>query len=111
MQGWNKEVTEKVGISLMEGITEFFAGDYSKAVEHLAPVMPDIQRMIQGSGAQKDIFQQILLHSCVRSGTPQQLRTAREIMDEKLVRRKIKEHTPLNKRFMEKMLSVHQTEG
>ena len=39
MQGWNKEVTEKVGISLMEGITEFFAGDYNNAVEHLA-IMP-----------------------------------------------------------------------
>ena len=85
----------------MEGITEFFAGDYDKAVEILNPVMPDVQRMIQGSGAQKDIFQQILLHSCVRSGTPGNLTIAREIMDEKLVRRKIKEHTPLNTRFME----------
>jgi len=110
-KGWNKEVTGKVGIPLMEGITEFFSGDYNKAVSHLAPVMTDIQRLIQGSGAQKDIFQQILLHSCVRSGTQENLRTAREIMDEKLVRRNLKEHTPLNKRFMEKMMSVHETQG
>ena len=104
-------MTGKVGIPLMEGITEFFSGDYNKAVSHLAPVMTDIQRLIQGSGAQKDIFQQILLHSCVRSGTQENLRTAREIMDEKLVRRNLKEHTPLNKRFMEKMMSVHETQG
>ena len=32
-------------------------------------------------------------------------------MDEKLVRRKIKEHTPLNKRFMEKMMRDHKTQG
>ena len=111
IQGWNKEVTEKVGLPLMEGITEFFAGDYTKAVEILNPVMPDVQEMIQGSGAQKDIFQQILLHSCVRSGTPGDLAIAREMMDQKLVRRKIKEHTPLNKRFMDKMLTVHETQG
>ena len=110
-KGWNKEVTEKVGLPLMEGITEFFAGDYARAVEILNPVMPDVQKMIQGSGAQKDIFQQILLHSCVRSGTPGDLAIAREMMDQKLVRRKIKEHTPLNKRFMEKMMTVHETQG
>ena len=111
LQGWNKDVTEKVGLPLMEGITEFFAGDYDKAVEILHPVMPDVQRMIQGSGAQKDIFQQIFLHACVKSGTPGNLTIAREIMDEKLIRRKIKEHTPLNKRFTEKMMSVHETQG
>ena len=110
-KGLEKEVTEKVGLPLMEGITEFFAGDYAKAVEILNPVMPDVQNMIQGSGAQKDIFQQILLHSCVRSGTPGDLAIAREMMDQKLVRRKIKEHTPLNKRFMEKMMTVHETQG
>ena len=111
IQGWNKEVTAKVGLPLMEGITEFFAGDYAKAVEILNPVMPDVQKMIQGSGAQKDISQQILHHSCMKSGTPGDLAIAREMMDQKLVRRKIKEHTPLNKRFMEKMMTVHETQG
>ena len=110
-QGWNKDVTKKVGIPLMEGITEFFSSNYEQAVAILAPIMPDLQRMIQGSGAQKDIFQQILLHSCVRSGTPGDLAIARDIMEQKLVRRKLKEHTPLNKRFLEKMMTVHETQG
>jgi len=73
--------------------------------------MPDVQKMIQGSGAQKDIFQQILLHSCVRSGTPGDLALAREMLDQKLVTRKIKSHTPLNQRFIKKMLTVHETQG
>eukprot|EP00092_Neocalanus_flemingeri_P050826 GFUD01058873.1.p2 GENE.GFUD01058873.1~~GFUD01058873.1.p2 ORF type:complete len:139 (+),score=44.54 GFUD01058873.1:59-418(+) len=110
-KGWNKEATEKVGLPLMEGITEFFAGDYGKAVQTLSPVMPDVQKLIQGSGAQKDIFQQILLHSCVRSGTPGDLALAQEILDQKLVSRKIKTHTPLNQRFLEKMMTVHETQG
>lgn len=110
-KGWNKEVTNKYGIPLMQGITEFFSSNYEQAVAILAPIMPDLQRMIQGSGAQKDIFQQILLHSCVRSGTPGDLAIARDIMEQKLVRRKLKEHTPLNKRFLEKMMTVHETQG
>jgi len=110
-KGWNKDVTQKVGIPLMEGITKFFSSNYEQAVAILAPIMPDLQRMIQGSGAQKDIFQQILLHSCVRSGTPGDIAIARDIMEQKLVRRKLKEHTPLNKRFLEKMMTVHKTQG
>ena len=107
VQGWNKEVTEKVGVPLMEGITEFFTGDYRAAVSTLSQVMPDVQRLLNGSTAQKDIFQQILLHSCVRSGTQGDLSIARNIMQEKLVHRKIQQHTPLNKRFMEKIMNKH----
>jgi len=110
-KGWNKEVNKKVGLPLLEGITEFFAEDYTKAVQTLSAIMPDVQKMIQGSGAQKDIFQQILLHSCVRSGTPGDLALAREMLDQKLVTRKIKSHTPLNQRFIKKMLTVHETQG
>jgi len=106
-KGWNKEVTEKVGVPLMEGITEFFTGDYRAAVSTLSQVMPDVQRLLNGSTAQKDIFQQILLHSCVRSGTQGDLSIARNIMQEKLANRKIQEHTPLNKRFMEKIMNKH----
>jgi len=110
-KGWNKDVTEKVGVPLLEGITEFFAGDYSKAVQTLSPIIPEVERCIQGSGAQKDIFQQILLHACAKSGTPGDLAIAREIMDTKLVSRKIKNHTPLNQRFIKKMLTVQDVQG
>ena len=95
----------------MEGITAFFAEDYAKAVEILSPIMPEVQKKIQGSGAQKDIFQQILLHSCVKSGTPEDMATVQEILDQKLVSRKLKEHTPVNQRFMQKMMTVHETQG
>jgi len=108
-QGWNKEVTEKVGLPLMEGITQFFNGDYSGAVATLAPVMPDVMKLMNGSLAQKDIFQQVLLQSCVMSGTPGNLGLARQIMEDKLVSRGLQEHTPVNKRFMEKIMSKHHT--
>jgi hypothetical protein len=103
------EVTKVYGLALLEGISQFFDGEYEKAVQTLAPVMPKIQEMIQGSFAQKDIFQQILLHSCLRSGTSENLSVARQILDQKLVDRNVKNHTPLNQRFVEKMLKAHET--
>ena len=94
----------------MEGISQFFDGEYGKAVQTLYPVIPKIQEMIQGSFAQKDIFQQILLHSCLRSGTSENMTVAREILDQKLVDRNVKNHTQLNQRFVEKMLKAHETQ-
>ena len=93
----------------MEGIGQFFDGEYGKAVQTLSPVMPKLQEMIQGSFAQKDIFQQILLHSCLRSGTSRNLAIAREILDQKLADRNVINHTQLNQRFVEKMLKAHET--
>ena len=94
MQGWNKEVVTRLGVDLMEGITEYFSGEYTRwrgqpsftklgttlnivktyflapvhrAVEVLAPIMTELQSCIQGSWAQKDVFRQILLDACIRS--------------------------------------------
>ena len=39
-----------------------------RAVEVLAPIMTELQSCIQGSWAQKDVFRQILLDACIRSG-------------------------------------------
>ena len=30
MQGWNKEVVTRLGVDLMEGITEYFSGEYTR---------------------------------------------------------------------------------
>ena len=103
------EVTKVYGLALLEGINQFFDGEYELAVQTLSPIMPKIQEMIQGSFAQKDIFQQILLHSCLRSGTSENMTVAREILDQKLLDRNVKNHSQLNQRFVEKMLKAHET--
>ena len=46
-KGWNKEVTAKVGVPLVEGITAFADGDYDKSVDLLQPIMSDVLTMIQ----------------------------------------------------------------
>ena len=123
-------------------------GEYTEAVEKLAPMMPELQKKIQvyflpqnggknvgvffndyhknkeynkfqnhlnirivlcqwnksvfstfqGSKAQKDIFRQILLHAAAKSNTKQNLDLAMDILNNRLVEAKVKEHTPLNQR-------------
>jgi hypothetical protein len=109
--GWNKNVTANVGIPLVEGITHFMDAEYSEAVEKLAPIMPELQKKIQGSKAQKDIFSQILLHAAVRSKTKENIDLVMDILNQKLQEAKITQHTPLNQRFLDRMVAVHETQG
>jgi hypothetical protein len=78
-KGWNREVTERVGLPLLEGITAYFDGDYRGAVAVLAPAMPELQAKLQGSRAQKDVFRQILLSAAVHSGSKADLALAQQV--------------------------------
>ena len=77
--GWNKEVTQRVGLPLLEGITQYFDRDYSKSVATLAPIMGEVQTKIQGSRAQKDVFRQILLSAAIKSGAKADLAQAKQV--------------------------------
>ena len=77
--GWNKDVTQRVGLPLMEGITQYFDGDYGKSVATLAPIMGELQTKIQGSRAQKDVFRQILLSAAIKSGAKADLAQAKQV--------------------------------
>ena len=77
--GWNKEVTQRVGVPLLEGITQYFDRDYSKSVATLAPIMGELQTKIQGSRAQKDVFRQILLSAAIKSGAKSDLAQAKQV--------------------------------
>ena len=57
----------KLGVQLVQGITSYFDGDYNKSVDLLSGIMAELQTVIQGSTAQKDVFRQILLDACIRS--------------------------------------------
>jgi len=109
--GWNKEVTTKVGIPLLEGITHYMDAEYNEAVQKLAPIMDELQQKIQGSKAQKDIFRQILLHAAVRSNIKENVDLAVDILNQRMVDSKLDKHGPLNQRFLDRMVAVHETQG
>merc|ERR1712226_1544706 len=95
-KGWNKEVTARVGLPLLEGITKYFDGDYSGAVGSLAPVMEEVQETIQGSRAQKDVFRQVLLQAAVKSGTKADLARAKQVLDSQLQESGLENHKAVN---------------
>ena len=105
-KGWNKEVVTKVGVDLCEGIIAYFDQDYNKSVDQLSKIMNDLQNWIQGSQAQKDIFRQILLDACIKSGSKSNQALAREILDKRLVELKLKNHSPVNQQFLERIISM-----
>jgi len=105
-KGWNKEVVTKVGVALCEGIIAYFDQDYNKSVDQLSKIMNDLQNWIQGSQAQKDIFRQILLDACIKSGSKSNQALAREILDKRLVELKLKNHSPVNQQFLERIISM-----
>ena len=94
----------RLGVQLLQGITEYFDGEYNKAVELLSGIMADLQGVIQGSTAQKDVFRQILLDACIRSGSATNLALARDIIDKRMVDMNLKSHTPTNQRMLERIL-------
>merc|ERR1719430_930220 len=99
-KGWNKEVTTRVGLPLLEGITHYFDGDYSSAVSSLAPIMDDLQESIQGSKAQKDVFRQILLQAAVESGKKEDIAVAKQVLSRQLEESGLPNHKPVNKRIL-----------
>jgi len=109
--GWNKNVTTSVGIPLVEGINNYMDGEFNAAVDKLAPIMPELQQKIQGSKAQKDIFRQILLHAAVKSGDKANFNLVNETLAQALQDSNLQHHKPINQRFLDKMMAVHETQG
>jgi len=105
--GWNKEVTQRVGVPLLEGITHYFDGDFSKAVATLAPIMGEVQTKIQGSRAQKDIFRQILLSAAIKSGAKADLTQAKQVLAKELDESGLEAHKAVNQRILDRILTIH----
>jgi len=105
--GWNREVTQRVGLPLLEGITQYFDGDYSGAVATLGPVMEELQTKLQGSRAQKDVFRQILLSAAIKSGSKADLAHAKQVLAKELQTNGSEEHKAVNQRMLQRILAKH----
>merc|ERR1719204_2434603 len=97
--GWNKVVTTKHGLQLLEGIKEMGEGNYGVATDKLVKCVPHIIKMIQGSKAQKSIFFLILVYCGLLSGTKEHLCCAEQHMNELMVWNKVTTLPPLQRRL------------
>uniref|UniRef100_A0A0M3IG29 PUM-HD domain-containing protein n=1 Tax=Ascaris lumbricoides TaxID=6252 RepID=A0A0M3IG29_ASCLU len=64
--GDNCRITRQIGEALCEAISSYCANDFDAVITRLAPIRKKIYE-IGGSNAQRDLFTQILINSCLRS--------------------------------------------
>uniref|UniRef100_A0A8C5N1B5 Tetratricopeptide repeat protein 38 n=1 Tax=Leptobrachium leishanense TaxID=445787 RepID=A0A8C5N1B5_9ANUR len=94
---------DSLGLPLCQALVEFDGGNYHKAVDLLHPIryqIPDIG----GSHAQRDIFNQILIHSAINSSSKQHQNLARCLLTERDV---LRPGSPLTGRLLQRITAVH----
>ncbi|XP_029455900.1 tetratricopeptide repeat protein 38 [Rhinatrema bivittatum] len=96
-------LAQSLGLPLCQALVEFEDGNYSKAVELLYPVRYQILQ-IGGSNAQRDIFNQLLIHAALNSKSKHHQKLARCLLIE---RDAFKPNSPLTERLMRKASAVH----
>ncbi|MEM7194066.1 MAG: tetratricopeptide repeat protein [Pseudomonadota bacterium] len=64
---WAADVMNRVGGTLCEAITRFIQKDYRAFVNKVLPIRYEIAQ-VGGSHAQRDVFEQMLLHSAIQCG-------------------------------------------
>ena len=67
-------VAAQVGLPLCEAVAAWYKDDFNTVTEKLAPIRTQIAR-IGGSHAQRDLYQQLLIAACMKSGRMAQART------------------------------------
>lgn len=65
----NRQVTAMVGLDMAEGMAAFWQGRYSEAVLKLVRSR-SLWQMVGGSHAQRDVFEQTLIHACLCDVSP-----------------------------------------
>ena len=100
----NQKVCKNVGFPIMQALVAFKEERYDDAAELLYPVKNDVVK-IGGSHAQRDVFAQLLLHSCIRSSKRKNQDLARALIRE---RKCLKRNAPLTDRMHARHLLVHE---
>ena len=105
--GWNKVVTTKHGITLVQGMRFISDGEYSAAADKLFECVPHVIKMIHGSKAQKSIFSMILVNCALLSGSKEHLCQAEEHLKELMVWNKVTSLPPLQRRLWDRIQQQH----
>uniref|UniRef100_A0A8C6Y1L6 Tetratricopeptide repeat protein 38 n=1 Tax=Naja naja TaxID=35670 RepID=A0A8C6Y1L6_NAJNA len=95
-----------LGMPLLQAFTEFDQGHYEKAVELLYPIRYQIVK-IGGSDAQRDVFDQLLIHAALKCKSKAKQRLARWLLIE---RDEFRPNSPLTERLIRKSVALHALE-
>lgn len=96
-------LAREVGLPLCRALVEAESGNPDRVVELLLPVRYRLVR-IGGSNAQRDVFNQLLIHAALKCGAGAHRNLARSLLME---RDALKPNSPLTARLIRRAASVH----
>ncbi|KAM4747280.1 tetratricopeptide repeat protein 38 isoform 2-T2 [Rhinophrynus dorsalis] len=94
---------DHLGTPLCRSLIEFDSGNYDKAVDLIYPIRYEITD-IGGSNAQRDLFNQVLIHAAINSNSQYHQNLARCLLIE---RDALKPNSPMTERLIRKATAVH----
>ncbi|KAM3869793.1 LOW QUALITY PROTEIN: tetratricopeptide repeat protein 38 [Diretmus argenteus] len=97
------QLAQTLGVPMCQALVEYDRGNYSRAVELLHPVRYRISE-IGGSDAQRDVFNQLLIHAAMKSEKKQHQKLARCLLVE---RDAVKANSPLTDRLIQRAHALH----
>ncbi|KAM8892785.1 tetratricopeptide repeat protein 38 [Spinachia spinachia] len=92
-----------LGVSVCQAMMEYDQGNYNRTVELLYPLRYRVVEM-GGSDAQRDIFNQLLIHAAIKSENKHHQKMGRCLV---LERDAMRPNSPLTGRLMQRALALH----
>jgi len=100
---YNRDLLQNICKDLCNGLIAFDDKRFDDATSAWYPIKDDVIKM-GGSHAQRDVFDQLLINSCVDSSKQEHRDLAQKLLSERKSR---KENSPLTDRLIQKLLSKH----
>ncbi|XP_068595436.1 tetratricopeptide repeat protein 38-like [Brachionichthys hirsutus] len=97
------QLAHTIGVPMCQAMMEYNQSNYSQAVELLYPLRYDLVH-VGGSDAQRDVFNQLLIHAAIRSDRKHHQKLGRALLVE---RDSLRPNSALTDRLMQKALALH----
>ncbi|XP_012688573.1 tetratricopeptide repeat protein 38 isoform X1 [Clupea harengus] len=97
------QLAESLGLPMCQALVEYDQGNYGRVVELLQPLRYRFSD-IGGSDAQRDVFNQLLIHGAIKSEDKLHQKYARSLLVE---RNALRPGSPMTDRMMQKFAALH----
>ncbi|KAM9815877.1 tetratricopeptide repeat protein 38 isoform X2 [Syngnathus typhle] len=100
---YQHEMATPIGVPMCQALMEYDKGNYDRTVELLHPLRYSIVS-IGGSDAQRDVFNQLLIHAALKSKNKHYQRLSRCLLVE---RDAVRPNSPMTDRLMQRAMALH----
>ncbi|XP_049580363.1 tetratricopeptide repeat protein 38 [Syngnathus scovelli] len=100
---YQHKMATPIGLPMCQALMEYDKGNYDRTVELLHPLRYSIVS-IGGSDAQRDVFNQLLIHAALKSKNKHYQRLSRCLLVE---RDAVRPNSPMTDRLMQRAMALH----